>query len=94
MVRRAQVACIGRRAYTLAKHAHYMHLRSSLNNQEEEEPDPVDVSDPISPGPLPTQGPPVAEVFASVEEGHPLTFWPYMQDVVSPPKSVCNQGAK
>jgi hypothetical protein len=85
MVRRAQVARVGRRTYTLAKHAHYMHLRSNLNdsNEGEEDDEGSELTDPTSHGAAMPSTPPVPEIYASFEEGHPLAFIPYMHDMVN-----------
>lgn len=85
MVRRAQVSRVGRRTYTLAKHAHYMHLRSNLNdsNEGEEDDEGPELTDPTSNCAVTPTIPPVPEIYASFEEGHPLTFLHYMQDMVN-----------
>lgn len=86
MVRRAQIARVGRRPYVLAKHAHFMHLRSVSERKGEDEQDEASESHGLAIkeilARLGPKGSPVPEIFASAEEGHPLTFLPYMQDTV------------
>lgn len=83
MVRRAQIARVGRRPYVLAKHVHFMHLSSVSKRKGEDEQHEGSESHglamrDISARPFPK----VPDVLVSVEEGHPLTFLPYMQDTV------------
>lgn len=84
MVRRAQIARIGRRPYVLAKHAHFMHLSLVNKTRGEDEKDGGSGSHgsplrEISARFVPKDSP-VPEIFASAEEGHPLTFLPYIQN--------------
>lgn len=85
MVRRAQITRVGRRPYVLAKHAHFMHLSSVVSERKGEDgQDKGSESQGLAIqeifARLGPKGSPVPEVFASAEEGHPLTFLPYMQD--------------
>ena len=81
IVRRAQIARVGRRPYVLAKHAQFMHLSSVSKKKGEDEQDRDLVSHGLviqdifqRHGPMEC---PVPEIFASAEEGYPLTFLPY-----------------
>jgi hypothetical protein len=87
MVRRAQIARVGRRPYVLAKHAQFMHLSSVVSERKGEdgqdggsESQGLAIQEIFAR--LGPKGSPVPEIFASAEEGHPLTFLPYMQDTV------------
>lgn len=85
MVRRAQIARIGRRPYVLAKHAHFMHLSSvskSKGGDDNGGSESYGLAMREISARLSSKGSPVPEVFVSAEEGLPLAFLPYMQDMV------------
>jgi hypothetical protein len=81
------VRLLGRRPYVLAKHAQFMHLSSVVSERKGEdgqdggsESQGLAIQEIFAR--LGPKGSPVPEIFASAEEGHPLTFLPYMQDTV------------
>lgn len=85
MVRRAQIARVGRRPYVLAKHALFMHLSSiskSKGGDENGDSDSYVIPMREISARLSSKGSPVPGVIVSAEEGLPLTFLPYMQDTV------------
>ncbi len=65
VVRRAQVARVGRMAYTLAKHAHYVHLRALLQGRKE-----FDIQEEEAAG----EEPLAIEETDSIDTAHPTSF--------------------